>query len=207
MIAVVDYGMGNLRSVVKALEKVGGQCTLTSDPEVVEQADKVVVPGVGSFGQAMTEIRSRRLETPIKNAIASKKPFLGICLGLQVLFESSEESSEAKGLGIIAGVVKRFDFKHSSKKLRIPHIGWNEIEPKKEKKTFFDKIKKPSFFYFVHSFYGCPDDSEVVAATCSYGVEFACAIAKDNIWAVQFHPEKSQDDGLQLLTNFVRRTC
>jgi len=200
VIAVVDYDMGNLHSVCKGLENVGAVPTITDSPAIIEQADAVVLPGVGSFDPAMQNLRSRNLIEPIKRAIASRKPFLGICLGLQILFESSEEGVEP-GLGVIAGKVRRF---RSEPGLTIPHMGWNQLQLTQPDLSLWQNLPSDPWVYFVHSFYVDPVDLEVRSAIVTHGSQnVTAAIAKDNLMAVQFHPEKSSSTGLQMLSNFV----
>ena len=199
VIAVVDYDMGNLHSVCKGLENVGAVPKITDSPAIIEQADAVVLPGVGSFDPAMQHLRSRNLIEPIKSAIASGKPFLGICLGLQILFESSEEGTEP-GLGIIQGTVRRF---RSEPGLTIPHMGWNQLEFAQDL-ALWQNLPAEPWVYFVHSYYVDPVDIQVRSAMVSHGSQnVTAAIAKDNLMAVQFHPEKSSSTGLQMLSNFV----
>lgn len=200
VIAVVDYDMGNLHSVCKGLENVGAVPKITDSPAIIEQADAVVLPGVGSFDPAMQNLRSRNLIEPIKSAIASGKPFLGICLGLQILFESSEEGVEP-GLGVIAGKVRRF---RSEPGLTIPHMGWNQLEFPGPNLPLWESLPAQPWVYFVHSYYVDPVDLEVRSAIVTHGSQnVTAAIAKDNLMAVQFHPEKSSSTGLQMLSNFV----
>jgi len=199
MLVVVDYGMGNLHSVAKALEKVGGRTRLTSDPAEVLRADKLVLPGVGAFADAKAELDRRKLLEPVVGHIRSGKKFLGICLGLQLLFERSSEGGEHAGLGVVAGEVVRF----AASGLKVPHIGWNTLEITPGV-ALFDGVPNGSSVYFVHSYYVVPSDDSVVAARTEYGETFASAIATDNIWATQFHPEKSQHVGLRMLENFVK---
>ncbi len=207
-IVLLDYGMGNLRSVAKALEQVGGRVCLTSTPSVVAKASKCVLPGVGAFGDAMKELKKRKLLEPLKEHLASGKPFLGICLGLQLLFEESEEGGCHKGLGIFKGRVVRFNERRI---LKIPHMGWNQVNGKwkvesgkwKKQCPLLKGIRQGSYFYFVHSYYVKPADKGIIAATTEYGTEFTSMIWKGNIFATQFHPEKSQETGLKLLRNFV----
>ena len=206
MIAVIDYGMGNLRSVQKALEEVGARTKVTSDASDIRRCGKVVFPGVGSFGDAMKELKRRGLIEPIKSAIADGKPFLGLCLGLQLLFEKSEEAPGVKGLSILKGEVKRFRFPKGG--LKVPHMGWNEINVKCQmsnaKNRIFKGVPDGSYFYFVHSYYVKPEDKKVVLATTDYGIDFASGVASRNVYGLQFHPEKSQALGLKILKNFVR---
>lgn len=200
VIAVVDYGMGNLHSVCKGLENVGAVPKITDSPAIIEQADAVVLPGVGSFDPAMQNLRSRNLIEPIKSAIASRKPFLGICLGMQILFESSEEGVEP-GLGVIAGKVRRF---RSEPGLTIPHMGWNQLQFTQRDLPLWQNLPSDPWVYFVHSYYVDPVDWEVRSAIVTHGSQnVTAAIAKDNLMAVQFHPEKSSSTGLQMLSNFV----
>ncbi|MCW6048728.1 imidazole glycerol phosphate synthase subunit HisH [Microcoleus sp. A2-C5] len=200
VIAVVDYDMGNLHSVCKGLENVGAVPKITDSPAIIEQADAVVLPGVGSFDPAMQNLRSRNLIEPIKSAIASGKPFLGICLGLQILFESSEEGVEP-GLGVIAGKVRRF---RSEPGLTIPHMGWNQLEFAQPNLPLWEGLPSEPWVYFVHSYYVDPVDLEVRSAMVTHGSQnVTAAIAKGNLMAVQFHPEKSSTTGLQMLSNFV----
>lgn len=199
MIAIVDYQMGNLRSVQKAFERVGHAAAITADPKVLEQADHVVLPGVGAFADAIAEIRRRELIEPIRAAIESNKPFLGICLGLQMLFDVSYEDGEHEGLGVIPGEVRRFDVPPEYK---VPHMGWNHVAQRRQP-PIFKGIADGSHFYFVHSYYVVPKDESVIAGEASYPEPFCAAIWRDNLFATQFHPEKSQATGLQLLKNFA----
>ncbi len=198
MIALIDYGMGNLGSVAKALTRAGCEPTITADPQVIAQARGVVLPGVGAFDDCVTNLRRRGLDIAVKDAVAAGKPFLGICLGLQMLFDTSEEGGKCPGLGILPGKVVRF--RHD---LKIPQIGWNRISIRAQAPALQD-VPDSSWVYFVHSYYVVPDDESIIATTTDYGYEFVSAIWKDNIFASQFHPEKSQAVGLQILTNFVR---
>ncbi len=199
-IAVIDYDMGNLHSACKGLEKAGAKPKITDSPLEIERADAIVLPGVGSFDPAVQHIRSRHLETPIKAAIAAGKPFLGICLGLQILFDRSEEGKEP-GLGIIPGVVRRF---RSEPGLTIPHMGWNQLEFTQPDLPLWQQLPRDPYVYFVHSYYVDPIDPNVTAANVTHGSQtVTAAIATNNIIAVQFHPEKSSDNGLQMLSNFV----
>ncbi|MFH1406840.1 MAG: imidazole glycerol phosphate synthase subunit HisH [Candidatus Omnitrophota bacterium] len=196
MIVILDYGMGNLRSVEKGFEQVGFEALISSKPADLEKADAIVLPGVGAFADAMEELRSRKLIEPIKDNIKHGKPFLGLCLGMQLLFTKSYEGSQTPGLGILEGEVKKF-----KGDLKIPHMGWNQIEIKNECRILKD-IPEDSYFYFVHSYYAEPKDKSVVAAWTDYGGEFASVVCRDNIFATQFHPEKSQELGLKILKNF-----
>ncbi|MGA1622495.1 MAG: imidazole glycerol phosphate synthase subunit HisH [Synechocystis sp.] len=200
-IAVVDYDMGNLHSVCKGLETMGAPPVVTDRPEVLEQAMGIVLPGVGSFDPAMQHLRERDLEASLKTAIAGGKPFLGICLGLQILFDTSEEGQEP-GLGIIKGKVRHFQ---SEPGLTIPHMGWNALQFQQPNCPLWQGLPTAPQVYFVHSYYVDPQDTDVVAATVTHGQQtVTAAIAKDNLMAVQFHPEKSSAFGLQILGNFVR---
>lgn len=200
-IVVIDYGLGNLRSVAKALEKVGATVELTSDPDRVLTAKGAVLPGVGAFSAGMENLRSLGLLEPVRQRIEEGRPLLGICLGLQLLLTVSEEHGLHEGLDVIKGRVVRF-----GEGLKIPHMGWNAIKPVRRPPAshLFEGIPDDTFFYFVHSYYVQPEDKSVTAATCEYGIEFTCAIAKDSLFAVQFHPEKSSDLGLKVLENFVK---
>jgi imidazole glycerol-phosphate synthase subunit HisH len=199
-IAVVDYDMGNLHSACKGLENAGATPKITDSTREILQADAIVLPGVGSFDPAVQHLRSRGLETPIKQAIASGIPFLGICLGLQILFDGSEEGKEP-GLGIIAGTVRRFT---SEPGITIPHMGWNQLQFTQPECTLWQKLQPNPWVYFVHSYYVDPVNPQVRAATVTHGSQIVtAAIAQDNLVAVQFHPEKSSTAGLQILSNFV----
>lgn len=200
MIAIIDYGMGNLRSVQKGFEKVGHAATITSDPNELRQAQKVVLPGVGAFGDAMTELRRRDLIGPVKEAIGSGKPFLGICLGLQLLFEVGYEDGRNEGLGVLAGEVVRFDVPAEYK---VPHMGWNQLLVR-HRPPLLAGIDPGAHFYFVHSYHVVPSDKNVVAAEADYAGPFTAMIWRDNVYATQFHPEKSQADGLKILANFAQ---
>ena len=199
MIAIIDYGMGNLRSVEKGFLKVGADVNVTNKPEVVLKADGVVLPGVGAFRDCMGELTDLNLIHAVVESIQKGKPYLGICLGLQVLFSESDEFGKCNGLDVLKGRVIRFDLEN--KELKIPQMGWNQINIKKNN-ALFEGIPDQSYFYFVHSYYVSPDDSSVTATTTDYGIEFTSSVWKDNIYAVQFHPEKSQALGLQILKNF-----
>lgn len=199
MIKIVDYGMGNLRSVQKAFEKLGAPAEIVTSPSDVAQADKLVLPGVGAFRDAIHELERLDLVTSIRDFVGTGRPFLGICLGLQLLFDVSFEDGEWNGLGIVPGKVVRFE---DQPDLKIPHMGWNSIEIAKPT-PFFNNIANGSHFYFVHSYYVVPDDDSVVAARTEHGTRFTSVINRGNLFATQFHPEKSQTVGLQLLKNFV----
>jgi len=205
-IAVVDYGMGNLRSVAKALEHVAPESTvvITADPQELNKADRIVFPGQGAMPDCMREVDRRGLREPLLDA-AQCKPFLGLCIGLQMLFEHSEEG-DIKGLGILPGRVVRFPAERmhdaSGNKLKVPHMGWNKVL-QKQPHPMWAGIEEGSRFYFVHSFYVEAADPEMIAGETHYPFAFTCAVARNNIFAVQFHPEKSQSVGLRLLSNFV----
>ena len=199
MIALIDYGMGNLGSVEKALQYVGCSTVITASPRQLGEASGIVLPGVGAFDDCMQGLRDRGLLNPLRELIAAGKPYLGICLGLQMLFERSEEGREP-GLGIFAGQVVRFD--HD---LKIPQIGWNQVTPN-QPVPHLAGISPGSWFYFVHSYYAKPADESIVATTTEYGYEFCSAVYQDNVFACQFHPEKSQSAGLKLLENFKQFT-
>jgi glutamine amidotransferase len=201
-IAVVDYGMGNLRSVSKALEHVAPEASVvvTARPEEVRAAGRVVVPGQGAMPDCMRELRARGLAEAVVEATRTK-PFLGICIGMQMLFEHGEEG-DTPGLGILAGTGSRFAPPGNGARLKVPHMGWNEVFQARAH-ALWEGIADASRFYFVHSYYPAPRDSALTAGECVYGLRFTCAVARDNLFAVQFHPEKSQSAGLQLLHNFV----
>ncbi len=198
MICIIDYGAGNIESVRKALEYIGADCVVSADKDVLASADAAILPGVGSFGDAMNELRSRGLEEPIKAFIASDKPFLGICLGLQILFESSEESPGAVGLGVLKGKIVRIP---DGEGLKIPHMGWNSVEIKKDD-ALFKNISNNPYVYFVHSYY-LKAEEDIVTSVAEYGVNIHASVAKGNLRACQFHPEKSGELGISLLKNFV----
>ncbi len=199
MIAIVDYGMGNLRSVQKGLEKVGHQAVITCDPAVVRAASKVVLPGVGAFEDAIAELRRRELVRPVLEAIDSGKPFLGICLGLQLLFDVSYENGVHKGLGVIQGEVVRFELPPG---YSVPHMGWNQLRITRRAPILSD-LQEGTYVYFVHSYYVVPRDTQVIATETDYGPPFCSMVWRDNLFATQFHPEKSQADGLRMLKNFA----
>ena len=204
MIAIVDYGMGNLRSVEKGFERFGFKARVTDNHKELESADKLVLPGVGAFQDAMDGLKQRGLTDTIVNCIKSGKPFFGICLGLQLLFSRSYEDGEHTGLGIIPGEVVRFKFSGNGTngKLKIPHMGWNNINLRKPDNPLLKNVPDNAFMYFVHSYYVRPEDNRVVATETEYGVRFASMIWDKNIFASQFHPEKSQQYGLAILKNF-----
>lgn len=199
MITIVDYGAGNLGSVDKAFQYLGRQVAIASAPEAVEQAEVLVLPGVGAFEDAMTHLTERNLAEPVVRHIQGNKPFLGICLGLQMLFEESAEGGKIPGLGVFPGKVQRFP---DNMGLKIPQMGWNQLQMREDSRLFRG-IPKEAYTYFVHSYYLTAADRELVAARCRYGIEFDVAIEKGNVFATQFHPEKSGTVGLQILKNFV----
>ena len=198
-IAIIDYGMGNLRSVAKAFERLGHTATITREPKVILDASHVVLPGVGAFPDCMKNLDQYGLIDTVHRSLSSGKPFLGICLGLQLLFTESEEFGSHPGLGWIRGRVVRFQ----DGNLKVPHMGWNNLEIRK-KSPILTGLPKNAMVYFVHSYYGVPEDPALIATTTEYGASFASSIAKDNVFACQFHPEKSQTVGLKLLQNFAR---
>ena len=200
MILVLDYGMSNLRSVSKALEKLGAEVEVSNRAEAVEKAQKLVLPGVGAFGDAMKELESRNLAGPIRKFTASGRPFLGICLGLQLLFDSSDENTGVSGLGILPGNVRRFA---DSNRFKVPHMGWNQLEFRDDKCPLTKGIKDGAFVYFVHSYFVQPSSPDVVLADCHHGTDFAAMIWQRNVFGCQFHPEKSQDAGMKILENFI----
>ncbi len=204
MIAIVDYGMGNLRSVQKGFERIGAVARIVTLPEQIEQADKVVLPGVGAFRDAMAHLREKQLVEPLVAAANSGRPFLGICLGLQLLFDVSYEGGEYEGLGVIPGRVVRFDFsdRPELRELKVPHMGWNEVAWDRDC-PLMRGLSSPTYFYFVHSYYVDPTDLAVIFGRCSYGDEFTAMIWRENLFATQFHPEKSQSVGLTMLSNFA----
>ncbi len=197
MITVIDYGSGNLRSVEKGFLKVGVNVKVTNRPEDVQKAEAIVLPGVGAFKDCMQELSNLEMTDVLVEAIKKGTPYLGICLGLQVLFSESVEFGSCKGLDIFKGRVVRFE----SSKLKIPQMGWNQLNIKKPG-PLFNEIPDKSYFYFVHSYYVVPDDEGIISTTTDYGVEFTSSVCKDNVYAVKFHPEKSQALGLQMLRNF-----
>ena len=200
MIALLDYGAGNVRSVQKALTAAGGDVRLVPNPETVAQADAVVLPGVGAFDDCINAMQRQELFEAARAFVSTGKPLLGICIGYQALFEKSEEfNSCAAGLGIFEGSVVRFP----DAEVKVPQIGWNEVQFTKPDCPILQGIESGSHFYFVHSYYPHPKDESIVATRTEYGVDFASAVWRDNVFATQFHPEKSQKVGLQLLTNFV----
>jgi len=205
MIAIVDYGMGNLKSVENSALFLGKKVKVSGSPATIKKAKRIIFPGVGHFGRAIKELKKRKLLCILKKRIVEGVPFLGICLGMQLLLEKSQEAPSLKGLGIIKGEVKKF----TGQKLIVPHMGWNQIILNKKSRqsknrVLFKGINDGSFFYFAHSYYCKPKNSKAVLAATSYGSKFASALHKDNVWAVQFHPEKSQKLGLKVFNNFLK---
>jgi glutamine amidotransferase len=198
MIAIIDYGMGNLRSVQKALESVGAEARIVKTPQDVIKADKLVLPGVGACKPAMDRLTQLKLTGPIQEFVALQKPFLGICLGFQLLFDSCTEGGLVKGLGIIPGTVERFP-----DAVKVPQIGWNALLQTPNGKPVFAGVQDDSYVYFCHSYYALPKDVKVVASWTEYGIRYASAVRSGSLWGVQFHPEKSQAVGLAILRNFV----
>jgi len=199
MIAIIDYQMGNLRSVQKGFERVGHEAMVTSDPAVIATASKLVLPGVGAFADAIAELKRRDLVTSIREAIGSGKPFLGICLGLQLLFDCSYEDGEHEGLGILPGEVRRFEV---PREYKVPHMGWNQVRYNRSS-PIFAGIEDQTHFYFVHSYFVVPQNKQIVAGETAYPDPFCAMIWRDNLFATQFHPEKSQSAGLRVLQNFA----
>lgn len=198
MIAILDYGMGNLGSVENAFRYLGIPCQVTDDVGRIEAADGIVVPGVGAFGDAMTNLKRAGLVEPVREWIAADRPFLGICLGLQLLFEESEEFGAREGIGVLPGRVTRLDVP-----LKVPHMGWNQIQME-QRPPVLQGAPEGGYVYFVHSYVVEPADGSVIATTTDYGIQFVSAVARGNLFACQFHPEKSQTIGLNLLRNFGR---
>lgn len=202
MIAIVDYGVGNLRSVQKAMEYVGVEGLVTNDRQVIRDTQGVILPGVGAFGNTVDALRSTGLDEIILEVVDRQVPLLGICVGMQLLFDESEEMGLHRGLGVLPGRIVRFPTD-----LTVPHIGWNQIHPVYAQADGFpallDGVKDGDFAYFVHSYYSVPDDDSVILATTDYGVDFASVVGTGHVFGIQFHPEKSQDVGLQILRNFA----
>jgi imidazole glycerol-phosphate synthase subunit HisH len=200
MISILDYDMGNLRSVSKALEAVGAKCEITRDPKKIPKADQLVVPGVGAFKDCMANLKGFGLIEPIREFIHSGRPYLGICLGMQILMSESEEGGQHQGLDILKGKVLRFS---PDLQLKVPHMGWNSLHKEKDSQLLRD-VPEGGFVYFVHSYYVAPEKAKkVCAATTEYGIPFTACIEHDNIYATQFHPEKSQQVGLKILKSFI----
>jgi glutamine amidotransferase len=202
VLAVIDYGAGNLRSVLHALNHLGAESIrVVRTPHDLRGATKIILPGVGAFGAGMQKLREQDLVQPIRDAVYTGVPYLGICLGMQFLFESSDEMGEHEGLGLLPGTVARFP---ENLGLKVPHMGWNQICPQRSSPLLYG-IDQNSYAYFVHSYYCAPANQDDVLLTVDYGIPFTAAVQRDNIYGVQFHPEKSQRTGLQLLTNFLER--
>lgn len=209
MVAVIDYGMGNIHSVTKALQLYGAKTLIANEPKQIQSCQKAVLPGVGAFDDAMAELKKQNLLSTLNDFIASKKPFLGICLGMQLLFQESEEAVKEKGLGVLKGRVKKFKQKSGFK---VPHMGWNQLKQVTGSPghqlisdcPLLKNIPDNSYVYFCHSYYPDPKDKNTIAAATDYGVNFASFVWKDNVYGVQFHPEKSQAIGLKILENFVK---
>ena len=199
MIAMIDYDAGNIKSVEKALQKLGADVVITKDPQEILSADKVILPGVGAFGDAMNNLKKYGLDEVIHQVVEKGTPFLGICLGLQLLFERSDESPEAVGLGILKGEILRIP---DAEGLKIPHMGWNSLHLQNNGRLF-KGLKENDYVYFVHSYYLKAEEEEIVKATTNYSVNIHASVEKDNVFACQFHPEKSSDVGLKILKNFV----
>jgi glutamine amidotransferase len=199
-IAIVDYGMGNIHSVSKAIEVCGGNPVVTSSKSKIESCQKVILPGVGAFEDAVAELERQGLFDFIKGQAAENKPLLGICLGMQLLFESSQEAKTKKGLGLLKGEVVKFSARAGEK---VPHMGWNSLEDVSGKCLLLKGISAGEQVYFCHSYYPQPADKNDVAASCLYGIKFACVLNKGNVYGAQFHPEKSQVPGLKMIRNFV----
>ena len=198
MITIVDYGVGNLRSVQKALERVGATAVVSGDPAALDAAQGVVLPGVGAFGDAMDSLRARGLVEPVLRQVEEGKPLLGICLGMQLLFEESEEMGRHPGLGLLPGRVVRFP----AGELKVPHVGWNRLDAPQG--DLLAGVDDGAYAYFVHSYYVVPEDTTGILATTEYGVEFASVVGRGRLWGAQFHPEKSQEIGLRMLKNYAR---
>mgnify|MGYP006309965433 CR=1 FL=1 len=205
MIGIVDYGMGNLRSVQKALQSHGADARIVTAPAELPDAEKIVLPGVGAFEDAIARLREHRLAEPICAAIAAGTPFLGICLGYQMLFERSYENGEHTGLGVLGGEVVRFDFADvpDAASLRVPHMGWNQLRPRREGCPLLAGVADGEYMYFAHSFHAAPSEADVVLTETDYGYPFASSVWRENLFATQFHPEKSQAVGLAMVRNFV----
>lgn len=202
MIAIIDYGAGNIQSVYKALKYLDIDCAITSDKKEILNADGAILPGQGEFSDCMNSITESGIKDTVMEFINTGKPFLGICVGLQLLFEGSEESPDTKGLGIFKGIIKRIP---NGEGLKIPHMGWNSIDIVKNDKLF-NGVDNGSYFYFVHSYYLDAEEKDIVSAQTEYGVKIDASVSRDNIYATQFHPEKSGEIGLKLLGNFIQLT-
>ncbi len=201
---IIDYGAGNLLSVINALKSQGIPARIIADPDGFDGLERLIFPGVGAFGDSLRHIDEQGLREPLLKWLQADKPFLGICIGYQVLFESSEEAPEIEGLGFLKGRVVRFQ---SEQQLKIPHMGWNQVDFSDPGDPLWRGMPDEPYFYFVHSYYPAPEDKELISATADYGLSFAAGIRKGNVCAVQFHPERSQDLGLRFLKNFVEATA
>lgn len=204
IVGIIDYQMGNLRSVEKAIERVGGQPVVSGDPDSFSNASHLILPGVGAFRDAIAELERRHLVPLVQDWTQSGKPFLGICLGLQMLLDTSYEGGEHRGLGIIPGEVVRFPLPSANHHLKVPHMGWNRVRSTHPGDPLLFDIPADPYFYFVHSYYAAPKNAEDVWLESDYGHPFCAAIRRDNVYATQFHPEKSQSNGLRLLQNFLK---
>ena len=202
MVTIIDYGIGNLRSIEKAFERVGAEVVRTDDPQAVRDAERLVLPGVGAFGACIDEIRRRDLEGPIHDAIEAGTPFLGVCVGMQLLFDVGLEKGRHRGLGVLPGRVVHFHEAETADDLVVPHMGWNAIEPTRAH-PFLNGVDEPAYVYFVHSFHAVADEEAHVLATTEYGHDFPSVVQHENVLGVQFHPEKSQSSGLRMLENFA----
>ncbi len=204
MIAIIDYGMGNIHSVQKALEALGAKTIVTDKPEEISRCEKLVLPGVGAFDDAMSGLKEHKLIEALIKQVNNKKIILGICLGMQLFFEQSKEAVKEKGLGLIKGNVERFP---DRKELKVPHMGWNQLNIRQDACPLLKDVPDSSYVYFCHSYYAAPADKNSAAATTNYEVDFSSIVWKDNIYGVQFHPEKSQSTGLKILKNFIEIKC
>lgn len=204
MLTIIDYGIGNLRSIEKAFQSVGANVLRTDDPKRIAEAERLVLPGVGAFGACADEIRKRDLEKPIHDYVATGRPFLGVCVGMQLLFEIGEERGEHAGLGLLSGRVVHFHHEGNNgttQGLKVPHMGWNTVDLHRAS-PLLKNLGTPPYFYFVHSYHAQPEQAEDVLGATNYGASFAAIVQRNNVFGVQFHPEKSQKDGLQILKNF-----
>ncbi|MBI4431377.1 MAG: imidazole glycerol phosphate synthase subunit HisH [Candidatus Omnitrophica bacterium] len=208
MIGIIDYGMGNLYSVAKALERLGAKAEFVESPGQIKAAEKLILPGVGAFADAMKELRKRRLMDPIRNVVKDGKPFLGVCLGLQLLFDESEEGGKCEGLGILPGRVVRFSSfgPKGEKRLKIPHMGWNQVSVKNGCSALLDGVGENQYFYFVHSYYVVPEDGSIIMGETEYGVSFTSVVSSGKVHGCQFHPEKSHRFGQIVLKNFLEQS-
>lgn len=200
MITVIDYGMGNLRSVAKAVELYTDDVIVSDNPDDIDKSEAVILPGDGAFGQAMENLKEKKLLDPLKEYIEDDRKFLGICLGFQLLFSESEEFGYSKGLDVIKGKVKRFDVGD----MKVPHMGWNNVSFVKKNK-YIDNIESSNYFYFIHTYYPEVEDKDAITGVCNYGTDFTCIVSRGNMIATQFHPEKSHNVGLKIIENFVKK--